>query len=217
MWPTPILDMGQFDIARRSFSQPPAQPRPDCRGDSAQFCGPQAGHALLQRLPPTICQQPVLGMHGTDVCHGIRQRLICAQMLIRHCLDWLGCAAPLANPEIRRWLAKVLSLTDFLPQFARARDGVLSPIWTATADLPPKSLHGAPARMPGKRANGRLAAPSRKGKPCRSPSKPGKRRCKFHGGKSTGAKTPEGRERIAQAQRRRKAQGARMMQQNKAF
>jgi len=32
---------------------------------------------------------------------------------------------------------------------------------------------------------------------------PGKRRCRFHGGLSTGPKTSEGRARIAEAQRRR--------------
>ena len=46
-------------------------------------------------------------------------------------------------------------------------------------------------------------AKTRKGGQCRNKSEPGKRRCKFHGGKSTGAKTPEGLERIAEAQRRR--------------
>ncbi|WP_426034037.1 HGGxSTG domain-containing protein [Cypionkella sp. TWP1-2-1b2] len=46
-------------------------------------------------------------------------------------------------------------------------------------------------------------AKTRKGGQCRNKSEPGKRRCKFHGGKSTGAKTPEGLARIAEAQRRR--------------
>lgn len=46
-------------------------------------------------------------------------------------------------------------------------------------------------------------AKTRKGSPCRHESEPGKRRCKFHGGRSTGAKTPEGRARIAEAQRQR--------------
>lgn len=46
-------------------------------------------------------------------------------------------------------------------------------------------------------------AKTRKGTPCRCKSEPGKRRCKFHGGMSTGPKTPEGRQRIAEAQRRR--------------
>ena len=46
-------------------------------------------------------------------------------------------------------------------------------------------------------------ARTRKDTACRNKSEPGKRRCKFHGGKSTGARTPEGIERIREAQRRR--------------
>lgn len=49
----------------------------------------------------------------------------------------------------------------------------------------------------------KCGALTRKGTPCRCKPLPGKRRCKFHGGASTGPKTPEGRERIAEAQRRR--------------
>ena len=46
-------------------------------------------------------------------------------------------------------------------------------------------------------------ATTRKGTPCRNLSEPGKRRCKFHGGMSTGPRTPEGKARIARAQRQR--------------
>jgi len=46
-------------------------------------------------------------------------------------------------------------------------------------------------------------AMNRKGTPCKARALPGKRRCKFHGGMSTGPKTPEGRARIAEAQRNR--------------
>ncbi|KAA0909832.1 helix-turn-helix transcriptional regulator [Aquicoccus porphyridii] len=46
-------------------------------------------------------------------------------------------------------------------------------------------------------------ATTRKGQPCRLLSEPGKRRCKFHGGKSTGPRTPEGKARISEAQRKR--------------
>lgn len=46
-------------------------------------------------------------------------------------------------------------------------------------------------------------AMTRKGQPCRMLSEPGRRRCKFHGGRSTGPRTPEGRARIAKAQRQR--------------
>lgn len=49
----------------------------------------------------------------------------------------------------------------------------------------------------------RCNALTRKGTSCRNMSEPGKRRCKFHGGLSTGPKTREGREQIADAQRRR--------------
>jgi len=49
----------------------------------------------------------------------------------------------------------------------------------------------------------RCGAKTRKGTPCRLMSEPGRRRCKFHGGKSTGPKTPEGKERISLAQRLR--------------
>nr|WP_051544584.1 HGGxSTG domain-containing protein [Sulfitobacter mediterraneus] len=46
-------------------------------------------------------------------------------------------------------------------------------------------------------------AKTRKGRLCRNKSEPGRRRCKFHGGMSTGPKTQEGRARIAEAQRAR--------------
>ncbi len=46
-------------------------------------------------------------------------------------------------------------------------------------------------------------ARTRKGTPCKAKAVAGKKRCRFHGGNSTGPKTPEGRERIAEAQRKR--------------
>lgn len=46
-------------------------------------------------------------------------------------------------------------------------------------------------------------AKTRKGTACRMKSEPGRTRCKYHGGRSTGAKTPEGRDRIRQAQLQR--------------
>ncbi len=51
-------------------------------------------------------------------------------------------------------------------------------------------------------------AMTRKGTACRMLSEAGKRRCKYHGGKSTGPKTNEGKARIAEAQRRRWARQA---------
>lgn len=48
-------------------------------------------------------------------------------------------------------------------------------------------------------------ARTRKGTPCRALSEPGRRRCRFHGGRSTGPKTEEGRARLAEAVRRHQA------------
>lgn len=50
-------------------------------------------------------------------------------------------------------------------------------------------------------------ARTRKGTSCRARAINGKGRCKFHGGMSTGPRTPEGRARIADAQRKRWAKG----------
>jgi hypothetical protein len=46
-------------------------------------------------------------------------------------------------------------------------------------------------------------AATRSGAPCLQRVVPGKCRCKYHGGLSTGPKTPEGRARIAEAQKKR--------------
>ena len=46
-------------------------------------------------------------------------------------------------------------------------------------------------------------ARTRRGTACRALSEPGRRRCRFHGGRSTGPRTAEGRARIAEAQRLR--------------
>ena len=49
----------------------------------------------------------------------------------------------------------------------------------------------------------RCCAKTRAGAPCIMRVVPGKRRCRFHGGMSTGPRTKPGRARIAEAQRRR--------------
>ncbi|MFL6824824.1 MAG: HGGxSTG domain-containing protein [Xanthobacteraceae bacterium] len=52
-------------------------------------------------------------------------------------------------------------------------------------------------------SGGRDSARTRQGRPCRMAVEPGKKRCKFHGGCSTGPRTEAGRARIAAVQRRR--------------
>ncbi len=46
-------------------------------------------------------------------------------------------------------------------------------------------------------------AKTRKGHPCKNKSEAGRKRCKFHGGMSTGPRTIEGKARVAAAQRLR--------------
>jgi hypothetical protein len=50
---------------------------------------------------------------------------------------------------------------------------------------------------------GTCDANTRKGAPCKRRAMPGRRRCRNHGGLSTGPSTPEGRARIAESNRRR--------------
>ncbi len=54
-----------------------------------------------------------------------------------------------------------------------------------------------------KRSDRTCGAKTRKGTPCQMRPVPWGNRCRLHGGFSTGPKTPAGRERIAEAQRRR--------------
>lgn len=61
----------------------------------------------------------------------------------------------------------------------------------------------AKAALKAARYRERCRAKTRKGHPCRNMSEAGRRRCKFHGGMSTGPKTLAGKERIAEAQRKR--------------
>lgn len=96
-----------------------------------------------------------------------------------------------------RRIAYILGVSDNLTTNARAGGWGVSPLpqsLSASDECPP--LVEKPERE-------LCGAKTRKGCPCRLKSEPGKRRCKFHGGKSTGPKTVEGRARIAEAQRRR--------------
>ncbi|MEY8840642.1 HGGxSTG domain-containing protein [Cribrihabitans sp. XS_ASV171] len=135
---------------------------------------------------------------------GLAQRAGCG----RHAVSYWE-----RKPEVdrRAWaverVTKALGLSDFsapiraraawaerLEAEERARDAAI------TAKL--AKWEQARAEAAAKRRV-RCGAKTRKGTPCRAKSVPGKRRCKFHGGMSTGARTPEGIERIREAQRRR--------------
>ncbi|MDF1856491.1 HGGxSTG domain-containing protein [Pseudooceanicola sp.] len=96
--------------------------------------------------------------------------------------------SPLLSGGITRGTYPGPRFSGYLGTVTRARGEVLG-----NTDLPVVTT----------RANWRCGARTRKGTPCRARAMPGKTRCRFHGGLSTGPKTREGRERIAEAQRRR--------------
>ncbi|MEZ5720982.1 MAG: helix-turn-helix transcriptional regulator [Paracoccaceae bacterium] len=109
--------------------------------------------------------------------------------------------------DLRGWapdrLLKAMGLDKFSRRHvypaARFKEGIFPPItraWGGVLDLTEKY----PVTT---RSAKTCGARTRKGTPCRTKALPGKTRCKFHGGLSTGARTPEGIERIREAQRRR--------------
>ena len=76
---------------------------------------------------------------------------------------------------------------------------------TPTSPTPPNTQPPSPPPTAKRRGNPTLAliprcgARTRAGCPCRAPAISGKLRCRMHGGRSTGPRTPEGRARIAAA------------------
>ena len=88
-------------------------------------------------------------------------------------------------------------------QYARVRGGVLQR--TEAERLLAYCAPHLSATFRKRLANHRVicGAKTRKGTACHAKSEPGKRRCRFHGGMSTGPTSQEGRERIAGAQRKR--------------
>ena len=114
-------------------------------------------------------------------------------------------AAQLCTPPVAEGLAlRVYSTTN-------ARAGG----WGLSLDREIEALLSKQILLRQQREAQRLArrrvtcgAMTRKGTACRMASEAGKRRCKYHGGKSTGPKTKEGKDRIAEAQGRRSARQA---------
>ena len=104
-------------------------------------------------------------------------------------------------------MAKALGWRIICDHYTRARHGVLSEAdEIARLGWLPPSIARALASRPAKPARVRCGARTRKGIPCKALSEPGRRRCKHHGGMSIGPRSPEGRARIAEAQRMRWAE-----------
>lgn len=126
----------------------------------------------------------------------------------RHAVSYWEC-----KPQVdrRAWavdrMADALELPALVPvsQVPQLRVNLRALIAAQRDAIVLEMLRAVEARMKHIASNRRVRcrAKTRIGTACRNRSEPGKRRCKFHGGKSTGAKTTEGRARIAEAQRLR--------------
>lgn len=132
----------------------------------------------------------------------------------RHVVSYWECK-PRVDPNQhapRLMLAELHALSvlpDIDDHHARVRDRVLEHPMARVREYEARVLAEAQARWAARaaaqraRRRVRCGALTRKGTPCRALSEPGRRRCRFHGGRSTGPRTPEGKARIAEAQRRR--------------
>lgn len=90
--------------------------------------------------------------------------------------------------------------------------GIEVPGWREAPVIVPAAAASAPVVG----ARGKCGATTRKGTPCQcKPLRNG--RCKFHGGMSTGPKTPEGKARIAAARRARAERERAAWEQPAAF
>ncbi len=125
----------------------------------------------------------------------------------RHAVSyWEGKAWVEPRGHAPRRMLQVLGLLGELHSgtLSRAGGGVLL---SADAEFEQKLARDAVRHETKRTAQARqcvvCGACTRKGQPCRMLSEPGRRRCKFHGGKSTGPRTPGGRARIAEAQQQR--------------
>lgn len=111
--------------------------------------------------------------------------------------------------DLRSWgvdaMAKAMGWPtgEFSDAATRARGGVLSD--DEELELIERILSQMPRSLAKRISRPRVpcGAKTRKGTECRALSEPNRRRCRFHGGLSTGPKTEAGRARIAEAQRRR--------------
>ena len=114
--------------------------------------------------------------------------------LLKQCRQLLGWS--------QRDLSEEAGVHERTVRYWEGKQGVIAGV---AVDLMFKNLAVALAKseQSSKSPIQRCGARTRMGAPCKAKALPGKARCKFHGGMSTGPKTAEGRQKIADAQRRR--------------
>ena len=127
----------------------------------------------------------------------------------RHAVQyWEAKALVKPREHAPKRFATVLGLPDFRASIARAGGWGLTGFDRMQAALDAQcdaQIAAIRAREAQRHARRRVVcgAKTRKGEACRNKSEAGRARCKFHGGKSTGPNTPEGKARIAAAQKAR--------------
>ena len=157
-----------------------------------------------------MAEQQFTGLSGRELAAirkraGLNQTELARQVGIgRHTVSYWEGKPVVSRHGAARMICDALGvrILPVFPQLMRARgDGVLGG-WEAYYQ---RELARQAQRAAERWAKRRVicGARTRKGTACRNKSEPGKLRCKFHGGKSTGPKTQEGRDRIAEAQRTR--------------
>jgi transcriptional regulator with XRE-family HTH domain len=144
-------------------------------------------------------------LRAARMAAGLTQTALAARAGVSRSTVQYWEAKPLLKPSGgARKLAEALGLVALLRSNVRARGWGLS-VAQEFSRLHAAQLASTEATQAQRLARLRVTcgAKTRKGTPCRCKSEAGKRRCKFHGGLSTGPKTAEGRARIAEAQKRR--------------
>ena len=127
----------------------------------------------------------------------------------RHAVQyWEAKAVVKPREHAPKRFCEVLGLPDYYTSIVRAGGWGLTGFdrMQAALDAQCDALIAAiRAREAQRHARRRVicGAKTRKVAACRNKSEAGRARCKFHGGKSTGPKTPEGLARIAEAQKAR--------------
>lgn len=138
-------------------------------------------------------------------CEGLSQRKLAQRAGISHkaVQYWEAQSELDANGYAPKRMAAVLRRRIMPPVRTRARGGVLSE--TEETALLVDILGGMPRKLVKQLVAPRVicGAKTRSGAPCRAKSEPGRKRCRFHGGLSTGPKTVVGRKRISEAQKAR--------------
>jgi hypothetical protein len=88
------------------------------------------------------------------------------------------------------WVLRLKAICDHHALVKECREN-RKPRWTRGLDAEPKLVGWHPV----KRDRPRCGARTRAGAPCKAPAVAGGKRCRIHGGCSTGPKTPEGKTR----------------------